>query len=195
MSSFLSPSPTTSLTAGRYGAFPDDPGVAVKPLAVSLATLVAGRDAAALTQAVKAACGVALPDGPQYVQGDAFAFIGVGPGKWTVSSVLAPEEALEKLESLVGAAGSVCDQSDGSVVFELSGAHGRDALVKMVNIDIDPAAFKAGSAATTRAALIGVTLWQVDDAPTYRLAVARSYATAFIRALAGASAEFGFALL
>jgi sarcosine oxidase subunit gamma len=51
--------------------------------------------------------------------------------------------------------------------------------------------FATGSAATSVIALMGVTLWQVDDAPTYDLAVFRSLAGSFWTWLTDSAAEFG----
>ena len=51
--------------------------------------------------------------------------------------------------------------------------------------------FQPGSAALTAIALIGVQLWQVDDTPTYDLAVFRSMAGSFWSWLSASAAEFG----
>jgi methylglutamate dehydrogenase subunit D len=188
--------PDKPLSSGRYGAFPDAPAVKAVRLDLALATLGAGRDVSALSQAVEAACGASLPQGPSVATGGAFSFVGIGPGRWTVAAEgTSGETLLAKLEAAAGANGSACDQSDGSVVYELSGAKVREALMKMLEIDIDPAVFKTGSAAVTRAALIGVTFWQTSEAPVYRFQVARSYGLAFLRALAESAAEYGFELV
>ena len=55
----------------------------------------------------------------------------------------------------------------------------------------EQAAFKTGDVAVTSASHIGITLWQIDDAPRYRLAVARSYSGSFWRSLVAAAAEYG----
>jgi methylglutamate dehydrogenase subunit D len=197
VSSFLAQVPPTKpLAAGRYGASPNAPGVTAERLDLALANLMAGRgQTAVLSRAVEAACGVGLAPKPAFVQSEKFGFVGIGPGRWLVAAEGLPEALVEALERMAGAAGSVCDQSDGSTVYELTGADVRKALAKLIDVDIDPIAFSRGSAATTRAALIGVTFWQTDDSPTYRFAVARSYAAAFVRALAAAAAEYGFALV
>lgn len=196
MSSFLSQLPPTEpLKPGRYGAFPAMPGVQAKHCDVSLATLVAGRNGqTALSEAVKAAVHVSLPKAA-FVQGGELGFVGTGPGRWTVCSDQSADALLETLERIAGAAASVTDQSDGVVVYELTGPKVRETLAKLVDIDVDAAVFKAGSAATTHVALIGSTFWQIDDRPTIRMTVARSYAPAFLRALAGAAAEYGFELI
>jgi len=185
--------PDKPLSPGRYGAFPDAPAVKAVRLDLGLATLSAGRDVSALSRAIEAACGAPLPQGPTVAAGGAFSFIGIGPGRWTVAAEsMSGEALLAKLEAAAGTNGSACDQSDGSEVYELSGARVREALMKMLEIDIDPAVFKTGSAAVTRAASIGVTVWQTSEAPVYRFQVARSYGLAFLRALAESAAEYGF---
>lgn len=195
MSSFLAQLPPTQpLQPGRYGAFPNMPGVVAVRRALSVATLAAGRGAeATLSSAIQTAFGAALPAGPAYVASGGVGFAGIGPGRWTVSSEMDPDALTDKLSAAIGEAGSVFDQSGGVAVYELSGSRLRETLAKLVNIDVDAAAFKAGSAATTSAALIGTTFWMTDDA-TMQLTVARSYAAAFLRALAGAAAEYGFEL-
>lgn len=187
--------PDEPLAPGRYGR-EGTPGVTAKTLNLALASLTAGRNAVApLSDAIQAGLGALLPQGPHFAAAGGVTLIGTGPGRWIVA---ADEQSggglLERLESLAGSFGSAADQSDASVVFEIAGTDARDTLMKMLLIDIDPATFKPGSAATTQAALIGTTFWQTDDQPTYRFLVARSYAAAFVRALAVSAAEFGFEL-
>ncbi|MGA7714018.1 MAG: sarcosine oxidase subunit gamma family protein [Rhizomicrobium sp.] len=194
--SLTSVPPETLIGPGRYGFADGDPGVHARRLdALALATLVAGRhQEEALSAAIKAVFGCALPQGAKATPGDC-SFVGVGPGRWLAVVVEGDGETLErKLAGTIGKSGSVCDQSDGFVVFELTGPRLRDALAKLLTIDIDPHVFGPGIAATTSAALIGVTFWQLDDAPRFRFSVARSYGNAFIRALAFSSAEYGFTL-
>lgn len=169
-------------------------GITAKRLDLALATLVAGRGAQeALSAAVAAGGGAALPSGPRTSQGDGLTFVGNGPGRWLVAGEAVSGEALtERLSRLAGPLGAVCDQSDGFVVFEVSGGRLLDTLGKLATIDLAPEAFAPGDAATTSAALIGVTLWQVDRTPRFRIAVARSYERAFVHALATSAAEFGY---
>jgi sarcosine oxidase subunit gamma len=72
------------------------------------------------------------------------------------------EFAATLMKDLNGVA-SVADQSDAYVLIRLSGERVRDALAKLIPIDIHPRAFTVGDAATTVAALIGVTLWRLAD--------------------------------
>lgn len=187
--------PDDLLPPGHYGRAGQS-GVAAKIVECGLATLIAGRGSVeALSSAFIAETGHGLPQGPAAIASGGLTVIGTGPGRWMVASDdLAGEALLERLETIISAHGSVTDQSDASVVCELTGPKLRDALMKMVLIDIDPKVFKPGSAVTTQIALISATLWQIDHAPTFRCLVARSYREAFIRALSVSAAEFGFDL-
>jgi sarcosine oxidase subunit gamma len=71
----------------------------------------------------------------------------------------------------------------------------REALAKGVAIDLHPRAFKTADAAATLVSHVAVQLWQVDDAPTYELAVARGFALSFWHWLATSAAEFGLELV
>ena len=81
-------------------------------------------------------------------------------------------------EPLTGLA-SVSDQSSAYVVQRLSGSGARTLLQRGLAIDLNHETFRAGSVASTAIAHIGVNLWQVDDQPTYDVAIARSYAGSF----------------
>ena len=74
---------------------------------------------------------------------------------------------------------SLSDQSSAYAVFRLSGLGARTLLQRGVSIDLDPAAFSPGSAATSVISHIGVIFWQLDNAPTYEVAVFRSLARSF----------------
>lgn len=167
--------------------------VLARRLGVAMATLSAGRGRlAALSAAMDAALGIALPNGPAFVEKNGIGMIGISPGRFTVVADIASEALTAKLTAIAGQDGSVCDQSDASAVFALSGAKMRDCLAKLANIDLDAAAFKDGCAAVTPLALIGATLWCKGD--TIFIAVARSYENAFAHALSQAAAEYGFVM-
>jgi sarcosine oxidase subunit gamma len=105
------------------------------------------------------------------------------------------EFAATLMRDLDGVA-SVADQSDGYVLIRLSGDRVRDALAKLIPIDVHPRAFAVGDAASTVAALIGVTLWRLADesnAPVFEVVLFRSLARSFWHALAEAGAQYGVA--
>ena len=180
---------------GRYGNPSGAPGVVISErVGLGLATVIARKgQGAALASTVKGAYGVDLPDAARVVGGPAVAFVGTGAGKWfAVSETMhAGDLAIDLVARLKGLA-SISDQCDGRAVTRVSGARARDVLAKGLPIDLDPNVFSPGSAATSVTGYMGIQLWQVDDAPTYDLAVFRSIAESFWHWLMASAAEFGF---
>ena len=178
----------------RSGRADGEPGVLLRErVDVGIATVAARKgQAAALAEAVQRAYGVALPDGSRHASGDTAGFIGTGPGQWLAVSTQYRNGALaaDLARHLKGLA-SISDQSDGRAVIRLAGPAARAVLAKGLPIDLHPSVFATGSAATSVAALMGVTIWQVDDAPTYDLAVFRSLAGSFWSWLVDSAGEFG----
>ena len=86
---------------------------------------------------------------------------------------------------------SVAEQSDGRTVLRIAGPKARDVLAKGLPIDLHPRVFRPGDTALTVAALIGVQIWQTNEAPTYELAVFRGFARSFWNFLTESAAEYG----
>ncbi len=147
---------------------------------------------ATLQAAIEGAYGVALPSRPARTQAkDGTAFVWAGPGQWLAVAERESGRDLEtELKSRLAGLASVADQSDGRIIVRISGERARDVLAKGVPLDLDPRAFKAGDAAITHASHIGVMLWQLDERPTYQLAMFRSYADSFAHWLAESAAEY-----
>ncbi len=175
---------------GRAGAA----GVTISErTGVSLCSVVAGKaQGARLGERVKAGFGLELPQTPRINgQGDV-AFLWAGPHQWLALSEEGNHKALEQqLKLAIGDAASITDQSDGRVIFRISGPRVRDALAKGILIDLHPRAFKPGDTAVTSIAYINLQFWQVDAAPTYDIAMFRSFAAAFVDWFVEAGAEFG----
>ncbi len=180
---------------GRFGRADGEPGVVLcERIDLGIATLAVRKgQSAALAEAVQRLYGANLPDGSRHVTGSAAGFIGTGPGQWLVVSAEHRNGALadDLVRRLKGLA-SISDQSDGRAVIRLAGPAARDVLAKGLPIDLHPSVFAPGSAATSVIALMGVTLWQVDDTPAYDLAVFRSLAGSFWTWLTDSAAEFGY---
>ncbi|MCW5716066.1 MAG: hypothetical protein KIT43_16255 [Bauldia sp.] len=159
--------------APAFPAFPPRPGLAVEEIVGrSIVTVVAraGQEAA-LRAVVETALGVLLPEGPRRVAGQEIAFIGIGPGKWLAIGL--PVAALAPLADVA----AIVDQSGAYGVLSLTGAGARRLLGRAVAIDLDDAAFGAGSVATTIIEHVGVTLVRTAATPpAYELYVVRSYA-------------------
>lgn len=137
-----------------------------------------------LAGAVRDRYGLDLPNGPTRAAKGETAFVGAGPGKWLFVS-------RDPAADPFGLPAAVADQSDGRTVLSLSGETAREIWSTLVQIDLHPRAFAAGSAASTHAAGISVQFWQVDDAPTYEIAVFRSYAATLWRWIVHAGASRG----
>ncbi len=186
----------TSFAPGRYGKAEGRPGVQVRERQVGLLVSVIARRGAAASTAVATTATTLQQD---FGLG-ALTVLGVGPGHWWIESASSARSA-DDLQTMFGDSASVFDLTDSRVVFELGGPRIRDALAKMLPIDLHPSVFRTGDVAVTIANHIGVTLWrttdspspdaQTADAPQYRLAVARSYAASFWRGFVASAAEYG----
>jgi len=169
------------LPPGLYGA-ENGARVVLRAIALDVCTLVAGGNRALVIESAKK-LDVELVDGPRLSGGESLAFVGTGPGRWLV---LSPKNGLAaRLEAALTEA-SVFEQGGGLVVLEASGPAVGAVLAKLVPLDLEK--FADGDAATTTAAHINLTLWRRDG---WRFAVGRSYLPAFLRAFAGAAAEYG----
>lgn len=135
--------------------------------------------------------GHSLPQRPERVGGMEVSFLWFGPDRWmAVGERDGGRDLEENLKRHLHGIAAVVDHSDGRAVLRLSGARARDVLAKGVPLDLHPRVFKPNDVAITHASHIGVLLWQVDDAPTYEIAVPRSYAHSFCDWLLDAAEEF-----
>jgi len=160
--------------------------------ALTIASIAAAKGKKdALVAAVRAAYGVDLPNGPSRVEGKGVAFVWAGPDQWLAIADRNESRDLEaELKTALTGSASVVDHSDGRVVVRISGARARDVMAKGVPIDLHARAFKPGSVAITHASHIGVILWQLDDTPTYEVAMFRSYVDSFAHWLFESAAEY-----
>lgn len=179
----------TVFAPGRHGKTEGRAGIQVRERPVGLLASVIARRGAAAT------LGPVLSTLQKEPGGEALTLLGVGPGHWWAESASVPLSA-DELQTRLEDTASVFDLTDSRVVLEVSGPRIRDALAKLLPIDLHPTAFRPGDVAATSASHIGVTLWRTADArtadpPQYRLAVARSYFGSFWRGFAAAAAEYG----
>ena len=142
--------------------------------------------------AIQTAYGVALPDTPLRVTGNGIAFIWHGPDQWmAIADRGTNNRDIEvELKPVLEGKAAVVDQGDGRAVVRVSGTHVRDVLAKGFAIDSHPSAFKTNSVAITHAAHIGCIIWQIDAAPTYEIAMFRSFADSFMDWLTHSAAEY-----
>ncbi len=179
------------IRSGRYGAASGTPGVRIGPrtgLALATLSVRKGRGKA-LREAARAAFGAELPERPRVAHGDGVAFIWAGPESWLA---LRQGDDLEPvLRDALGACASVTDQSDGRAVLRVEGPRARDLLAKGLPIDLHPRAFSPGDVALSLVAHVGVHLWQLDDTPSYELAVLSGYARSLLAWMLESGAEYG----
>jgi sarcosine oxidase subunit gamma len=147
---------------------------------------------------VRDSFGIVLPSGPYRAEAARVAFAGTGAGVWLATQDRGGSDFTAALEECVGATAAVSDQSDGLAVLRLTGPMLRNALAKIIPLDLHSRAFAVGGVASTLASHMGVTLWRLPDAgdgsPVIDIAVFRSLAFAFWHALAQSAAEFGLIL-
>jgi sarcosine oxidase subunit gamma len=159
---------------------------------IALASVIARRNrASALAARVAEAFEVELPQAPLRRASRAIAFVWAGPERWLVERYGEAGHRLEvRLRSALGELAAVSDQSDGHAILRISGARARDVLAKGLPVDTHPGSMQPGSVVLSAVGHIGVHLWQLDEAPTYDCAVARSLARDLLHWVEMASAEF-----
>lgn len=150
---------------------------------------------AALTQRVRERFGIELPRGPQRSASGAVAFAATGPAAWLATSEDGGNAFAASLNEAIGDVASVADQSSGYAILRLTGPSVRDALAKILPLDLHERAFGPGSVASTTASHVGATLWRLEDAAdgsaVFEIAMFRSFAGSFWHSLASSAAEFG----
>jgi methylglutamate dehydrogenase subunit D len=160
-----------------------------------MATVMSRGKDAALAAGIHDAFGIALPSGSRRVSNGVEAFVGIGPGVWlAVFEKAGPLMASELASSLAGLA-SVADQTSAYALLRITGDFAREVLSSGAFIDFDPSAFGPGSSAVTTISHIGVSIWQIDDAPTFEIALFRSYADSFWHWLTTTCTALGVSLV
>ncbi len=180
---------------GRHGKAEAAAGVTLAELGnIALASVIARKGRAAqASEAARRSFGIDLPETPRRVQAKGIELLWAGPGQWlALSRESLPAGELEtRLSAVFAGLASVAEQSDGRTVLRIAGPKARDVLAKGLPIDLHPRVFRPGDTALTVAALIGVQIWQTNEAPTYELAVFRGFARSFWKFLAESAAEYG----
>lgn len=185
----LARSPLDSvLTPGRHGEATALPGVTLREIvpigAASIAARLGRGDMVRMT--------LGLPPPRRWADAGGMRAVWSGPDRWLV---LADHDIEAELRGRLGDAASITDQSDARCIVRISGPHARDTLAKGVALDLHARAFRPGNAASTLVAHTTAQLWQLDDTPSYDLAVARGYAAGFAAFLLESAAEFGVEVL
>ena len=183
------------IAAGRQGCDRGEPGVRVSPReGLHLATIIGHRARSAeLDRLLFEALGAEPPKTAQVARASDGDLIWSGPEQWLLASPSA--ELMRQIAARLAGVAAVSDQSDARAVLRLWGPQIRNVLAKGCLIDLHPRVFRPGDVALTAIAHIGVQLWQLDDGPTYELAVFRSMAMSFWSWFEGAAAEYGYEVI
>jgi heterotetrameric sarcosine oxidase gamma subunit len=160
-------------------------------LDLAMAAVMSHGDDRALAAKIHDEFGLALPSTPRRISNGVKALVGIGPGVWLAAFENAgPLMASELTSSLTGLA-SVADQTSAYAVLRISGPSARQILSRGAFVDFDPLVFGAGSAVVTMISHIGVIIWQIDDVPTFEIALFRSYAGSFWHWIGASCAALG----
>ncbi len=178
---------TGHLAPGRHGAADREP-VRLREFVREATELTARRgQAAAIREAARGTLGLDLPSMGEWREAGDVTALGIGPDAW----LLLAGNALPAFSP--GA--TFVDVGHGLAYLELSGSGVRHVLAKICRLDLHPSAFRPGQCARTIMAQMPVTLWQVDERPTFRLAVPLTFSQSFVHVLLAASAETGCEIL
>jgi heterotetrameric sarcosine oxidase gamma subunit len=113
-----------------------------------------------------------------------------GPGEWLVLSQTETPDGLHRsLSLLLAETAYIVDQSDGRVVFRLSGPNIRRILAKGIATDLHPAVFDIGSSSNVLCGHISANLARTGE-NEFELIVMRSFAVALFDDLRRMGREF-----
>lgn len=191
------PEPRSALSnvmrPGRFGAPGHDP-VLLTERRLSLALVQArNSSAAACREALASALGLTLPDPGKATTAGTTTAVWLQPNCWLIAAPRTFDGGLlRRLRSCCAPHASIVDQTFGKSVLRLSGARARDVLAKGCRIDLHPRVFGPGRAATTIIAQVGCVVLQVDDSPSFDLAVPSTLAESFFEWLSASAAEYGY---
>ncbi len=135
--------------------------------------------AGALAEAVRARFGLQVPEPGACAVVDGLWLARTAPHQ--LLAMRDGEGLFEALEGALGGVAGVFDLSDARAGVRLSGPEVRRRLRSLIPIDMR--GWTPGRCAQTVMAHLPVLVCQVDDAPSFELYCARSYAGSFLRAL------------
>ncbi|MGE0748967.1 MAG: sarcosine oxidase subunit gamma [Variibacter sp.] len=145
-----------------------------------------------MAEAFQGLMAAACPKPGKFTTGNDCDVVWSGPGQWLI--VTQHPDVVATLALELADLAAVTDQSDARAILRLSGARARDVLAKGCLIDLHPRAFQAGDVALTSISHIGAQIWQVDEAPSYDIAVPRSMIGSFWSWFEASAAEFGYSV-
>jgi sarcosine oxidase subunit gamma len=151
---------------------------------------------AAFTDEVARQFSIVLPTVPNTtVRSDALTAFWLGPRSWLLvaeapGSLLA--HFIEKRNALNAARGALFDLSVSRVAYQVHGACASDVLATGCPLDLHPRIFRAGDCAQSVFGRVNALLYKSDEAPTFVIMVARSFARDVWRELGLSAAQHGY---
>lgn len=119
----------------------------------------------------------------------------LGPRSWLLvaeSAGLPLTDFIEKRDALNAAGGALFDLSATRVAYRLAGKHATNVLATGCPLDLHPCAFRAGDCAQSVFGRVNALLYKSDDAPTFIIMVARSFARDVRQALCFPAMQYGY---
>ena len=139
---------------------------------------------------------IALPTVPNTTaRGDALMAFWLGPSSWLlVAESAGPPLAdlVKKRDAMNAAGGALFDLTASRVAYRLAGSRTTDALATGCPLDLHPRAFRAGDCAQSLFGRVNALLYKSDDAPTFLIMFARSFARDARQALRFSAAQYGY---
>ena len=132
----------------------------------------------AFMAAMQAVLGVALPTHANtLVSTESVTALWIGPDEWWVLIQSDVASFIQQCHDALGDEPSlVTDVSGGFTAIDISGDRARDMMKKATPLDAHPREFALGQCASSVFAHASATFYLVDEAPTYRVLVRRSFA-------------------
>lgn len=139
---------------------------------------------------------IALPIVPNTTaRSNALTAFWLGPSSWLLVAESAGSplaDFIERRDALNSAGGALFDLSASRVAYRLAGVHAADVLASGCPLDLHRRAFCAGDCAQSVFGRVNALLCKADDAPTFVVMVARSFARDVWEVLCLSAAQYGY---
>jgi len=183
-----------AMRPGHHGAAGS--GVTIGEASIAAAWNIQGDPArASFVDEVRRGFDIALPTSPNTIAVSAErTAIWLGPRSWLLASggESSLVDYIQKHDAINAAGGALVDVSASRVAWTVSGPRAADVLAKGCPLDFHSRAFSAGACAQSLIGHVNALFVKHDDAPTFTVMVARSFARDILHALVESAAQYGF---
>ena len=170
--------PHATAAPGHYGVA--SCGVTFAPLAIAAAWNLQGRASPPLLAKVQELFAASLPSGPDtVVKNDALSALWLGPSSWlllTGSPSMLAGNFVTRRDALNEVHGALFDVSASRIGWTIAGPHAVDVLSSGCPLDFHASVFRTRSYAQSVFGHVNVLIEKIDEAPTFNVLVARSFA-------------------